>query len=175
MRGVHVLCWIALKEIKRSEGWICTGVLFASWSQLVTWDKWAEVGNDHKNTVVIAIKACWMPVGRLLLYRRRFTYSHRHCMLVFAVLECVLIIIIFFFSNYPKLMYETKTQFQPGQGSNNLTAWGVSPIWHVTFVLLASINQAEELPEKTTTRSVLCFLFIFIIGIVRSEYCFRML
>lgn len=131
-----VLCWKALKEIKRSEGWICTGVLFASWSQLVTWDKWAEVGNDHKDTVIIAIKACWMPVGRLLLYRRRFTYSHRHCMLVFAVLECVLsFFFCFFFCNYPKLMYDTKTQFQPGQGTNILTVWGVSPIWHVTFVL----------------------------------------
>lgn len=84
MRGVQVLCWKALKEIKWSEGWICTGVLFASWSQLVTWHKWAEVGNDRKNTVVIAMKACWMPVGRLLLYRSQFTYSHRHCMLVFC-------------------------------------------------------------------------------------------
>lgn len=55
MGGVCVRCWKAVNEIKRSEGSFRTGVQFVSWSRFeVTWDKLAEVGDDHK-----IVDVCW--------------------------------------------------------------------------------------------------------------------
>lgn len=146
MGGVHVLCWKALKEIKQSEGWFCTGVLFASWSQLVTRDKWAEVGNDHKSTLVIAMKACSM------LYTQPETLHASFCHFRICTF-----FFFFFFKYLPQTycIYVTKTQLQPG---DNLTAWGVLPIWHVTFVLKSGRHY---LGRKLSPLHVVYFIFLF--------------